>query len=33
MYLVSEFVTNKDMSKGILDFDKYQEYEKMLNAP
>lgn len=27
--LVSEFITNKDTEKGILDYDRYQEYEKL----
>ena len=32
-HLVSEFITNKDESKGILDYDKYQEYTKQLENP
>lgn len=32
-YLVSEFITNKDESKGILDYDKYQQYTKQLENP
>lgn len=32
-YVVSEFLTNKDMSKWILDFDKFQEYNKLIEAP
>ncbi len=32
-YVVSEFLTNKDMSKWILDFDKFQEYNKLIETP
>lgn len=32
-YLVSEFITNKDTSRWIKDFDKYQEYTKQLQNP